>query len=78
MGMATKLALVGATGAAALAALGGAMAAYQYFMDSNLGAQRRKTAVGVAEGMLGSFGLDGVAKAQMASLMENLAGAGKK
>lgn len=77
MGMAGKLAILGAIGAAGLAALGGAMAAYQYFMDSELGAQRRKSALEVGEGLLGQFGLEGVAKAQMASLMENLATAGK-
>lgn len=74
MGMATKLSLVGAVGAAALAALGGAIAAYQYFMDSDLGAKRRKTVIDMGENILGSFGLDEMAKAQMESLMENLAG----
>lgn len=77
MGMATKLSLVGAVGAAGLAALGGAIAAYQYFMDSDLGAQRRKSVVGMTENLISSLGLDGVAKAQMESLMENLAGASK-
>lgn len=77
MGMATKLSLVGAVGAAGLAALGGAIAAYQYFMDSDLGAKRRKTVIDMGENLLGSFGLDGVAKAQMESLMENLARATK-
>lgn len=74
MGMATKLSLVGAVGAAALAALGGAIAAYQYFMDSDLGAKRRKTVIDMGENIIGSFGLDEMAKAQMESLMENLAG----
>ncbi|MEX2587985.1 MAG: hypothetical protein WD602_08345 [Actinomycetota bacterium] len=78
MGMATKLSLVGAVGAAGLAALGGAIAAYQYFMDSDLGAKRRKTAIETTESLLGSFGLDNVAKGQMESLMQNLAGAGNK
>lgn len=77
MGMATKLALVGAVGASGLAALGGAIAAYQYFMDSELGAKRRKTVIDMGEDLLGSLGLDGIAKAQMESLMDNLAGSTK-
>lgn len=77
MGTASKLAILGAVGAAGLAAVGGAMAAFQYFMDSDHGAQRRKSAVGATEGLLASFGLDGVAKGQLESLMNNLAGAGK-
>lgn len=77
MGMATKLSLIGAVGAAGLAALGGAIAAYQYFMDSDLGAKRRKSVIDMGENLLGSFGLDEMAKAQMENLMENLAGTRK-
>lgn len=70
MGTATKLSLVGGTG---LAAIAGAIGAYRYFTDSDLGAKRRKAAVEMAEEFLESLGLDDMAQAQMEKLMESLA-----
>lgn len=75
MGMATKLALVGAVGAAALAALGAATAGYKYFFDPDQGEQRRNTAVGVVTNAAKSYGLDGMGRTSMKSLMESLASA---
>ena len=77
MGMATKLTLVGAAGAAGLAALGGAFAGYKYFFDPDEGSKRRDSVVGVAKSAANNYGLDGIGKASLQKFMETLATAGK-
>lgn len=77
MGMATKLAIVGAVGAAGLAALGGAFAGYKYFFDPDEGGKRRDSVIKVAKSAAGNYGLDGIGKSSMQKFMETLATGGK-
>lgn len=77
MGMATKLAIVGAVGAAGLGALGGAFAGYKYFFDPDEGGKRRNSVIGVAKSAAGNYGLDGIGKSSMQKFMETLATAGR-
>ncbi|HEU4866232.1 MAG TPA: hypothetical protein VFV09_00760 [Actinomycetota bacterium] len=77
MGMATKLAIVGAVGAAGLAALGGAFAGYKYFFDPDEGGKRRDSVIRVAKSAAGNYGLDGIGKSSMQKFMETLATGGK-
>jgi hypothetical protein len=74
MGMGAKLAFLGAAGAATLAVVGAAGMAYNYFMDPELGSQRRKTTMDLANSMLEKTGLAGMDKHLMQTLMEKLAG----
>ena len=77
MGMGGKLALLGAVAAAGLAALGAAGVAYNYFFDSELGPQRRKTSLGLVNSVVEKAGFAGIEKNMMATLMEKMAGTGK-
>ena len=77
MGMGAKLALVGAVGAAGLAALGAAGVAYNYFFDSELGPQRRKTSLGLVNSVVEKAGFAGIEQNLMATLMEKMAGTAK-
>jgi len=77
MGMATKLTLVGAAGAASLAAVGGAFAGYKYFFDPDEGSKRRNSVVGVAKSAASNYGLDGIGKSSLQKFMETLATAGR-
>ena len=77
MGMGGKLALLGALAAAGLAALGAAGVAYNYFFDSELGPQRRKTSLGLVNSVVEKAGFAGIEKNMMATLMEKMAGTGK-
>lgn len=77
MGMGAKLALVGAVGAAGLAALGAASVAYNYFFDSELGPQRRKTSLGLVNSVVEKAGFAGIEKNLMGTLMEKMAGTTK-
>lgn len=75
--MGGKLAILGAVGAAGLAALGGALMSYKYFFDPDEGAKRRNSAMSVAKNAASSYGLDGIGKASMQKFMETLATGGK-
>lgn len=73
MGIGAKLALVGAAGAAAIAALGAASVAYNYFFDKDQGSARRKTSLDLAKSMAEKTGLGGMDKELMSSFMNKLA-----
>jgi hypothetical protein len=75
--MAGKLAILGAVGAAGLAALGGALMGYKYFFDPDEGAKRRNSVIGVAKSAASNYGLDGIGKQSMQKFMETLATAGR-
>ena len=77
MGVGVKLSLVGAVAAAGLAALGAAGVAYNYFFDSELGPQRRKTSLGIVNSAIEKAGFAGIEKNLMATLMEKMAGTAK-
>lgn len=77
MGMATKLTLLGAVGAAGLAALGAATAGYKYFFDPDEGTKRRTSALDAAQNAAKNYGLDGIGKQSMQKFMETLATAGR-
>lgn len=73
MGMGAKLTFLGAAGAATLGAIGVAGMAYNYFMDPDMGPQRRKTTMDLANSMLEKTGLAGIDKNLMETFMEKLA-----
>ncbi|HVL50983.1 MAG TPA: hypothetical protein VM754_05745 [Actinomycetota bacterium] len=75
--MAGKLAILGAIGAAGLAAVAGAMAGYKYFFDPDEGSKRRNSVMGVAKSAANNYGLDGIGKQSMQKFMETLATAGR-
>jgi hypothetical protein len=75
--MAGRLAILGAVGAAGLAAVAGVMAGYKYFFDPDMGSKRRDSVLGVAKSAASNYGLDGIGKASMQKFMETLATAGK-
>ena len=73
MGMGAKLTVLGAAGAATLGAIGAAGMAYNYFMDPEMGAQRRKTTMTLANSMLEKTGFAGIEKNMLQTFMEKLA-----